>query len=311
MYKRKILIYLTIIFFSILNKNSFSYENKIIFKIEKEIITNIDIENESKYLLLLNKGLKNFNEKEIFEISKKSIIREKVKNIEINNSFKNPNVPENFIEQILKNVYQKIGIKNLKNFKKYLKKNNIDYQYVKDKIEIETLWNELIVAKFSTEIKIDQEKIREELIANNKQYSKSFLVLEIFFATSDSKQIQDIYKNIKKTIKNEGFNKAVLAYSSSNTASTGGELGWIQEEALNDNLRKIFNEMNEGEYTKPITVPGGFLVLKIDKIKEEKINLNIEKKISEIINIKKNNQLNQFSKMYFNKIMKDIKIDEL
>ena len=311
MYKRKILIYLTIIFFSILNKNSFSYENKIIVKIEKEIITNIDIENESKYLLLLNKGLKNFNEKEIFEISKKSIIREKVKNIEINNSFKNPNVPENFIEQILKNVYQKIGIKNLKNFKKYLKENNIDYQYVKDKIEIETLWNELIVAKFSTEIKIDQEKIREELIANNKQYSKSFLVLEIFFATSDSKQIQDIYKNIKKTIKNEGFNKAVLAYSSSNTASTGGELGWIQEEALNDNLRKIFNEMNEGEYTKPITVPGGFLVLKIDKIKEEKINLNIEKKISEIINIKKNNQLNQFSKMYFNKIMKDIKIDEL
>ena len=311
MYKRKILIYLTIIFFSILNKNSFSYENKIIVKIEKEIITNIDIENESKYLLLLNKGLKNFNEKEIFEISKKSIIREKVKNIEINNSFKNPNVPENFIEQILKNVYQKIGIKNLKNFKKYLKKNNIDYEYVKDKIEIETLWNELIIAKFSTEIKIDQEKIREELIANNKQYSKSFLVLEIFFATSDSKQIQDIYKNIKKTIKNEGFNKAVLAYSSSNTASTGGELGWIQEEALNDNLRKIFNEMNEGEYTKPITVPGGFLVLKIDKIKEEKINLNIEKKISEIINIKKNNQLNQFSKMYFNKIMKDIKIDEL
>ena len=311
MYKRKILIYLTIIFFSILNKNSFSYENKIIVKIEKEIITNIDIENESKYLLLLNKGLKNFNEKEIFEISKKSIIREKVKNIEINNRFKNPNVPEKFIEQILKDVYQKIGIKNLKNFKKYLKKNNIDYEYVKDKIEIETLWNELIIAKFSTEIKIDQEKIREELIANNKQYSKSFLVLEIFFATSDTKQIQEIYNNIKKTIKNEGFNKAVLTYSSSSTASTGGELGWIQEEALNDNLRNIFYEMSEGEYTKPITVPGGFLVLKIDKIKEEKINLNIEKKISEIINIKKNDQLNQFSKMYFNKITKDIKIDEL
>ena len=192
-----------------------------------------------------------------------------------------------------------------------MKKNNIDYEYVQDKIEIETLWNELIIAKFSTEIKIDQEKIREELIANNKQYSKSFLVLEIFFATSDSKQIQDIYKNIKKTIKNEGFNKAVLTYSSSSTASTGGELGWIQEEALNDNLKNIFHTMNEGEYTKPITVPGGFLVLKIDKIKEEKINHNIEKKISEIKNIKKNDQLNKFSKMYFKKITKDIKIEKL
>jgi peptidyl-prolyl cis-trans isomerase SurA len=311
MYKRKILIYLTIIFFSISSKNSFSYENKIIVKIEKEIITNIDIENESKYLLLLNKDLKNFDEKEIFEISKKSIIREKVKKIEINNSFKNPNVPENFIEQILNNVYQKIGIKNLKNFKKYLKENNIDYEYVKDKIEIETLWNELIIEKFSSEIKIDKEKIRKELTTNNKQYSKSYLVLEIFFATSDTKQIQDIYSNIEKTIEKEGFNKAVLTYSSSNTASTGGELGWIQEEALNEDLRKIFYEMNDGEYTKPITVPGGFLVLKIDKIKEEKINLNVKEKINEIINIKKNNQLNQFSKMHFNKIKKDIKIDEL
>ena len=68
--------------------------------------------------------------------------------------------------------------------------------------------------------------------------------------------------------------------------------------------------MNEGEYTKPVTVPAGFLVLKIDKIKEEKVNQNIEKKIEEIINFKKNDQLNQFSKMHFNKIKKDININE-
>jgi peptidyl-prolyl cis-trans isomerase SurA len=309
MYKRKILVYLAFIFF-IFNNTSFCIENMILAKIEKEIITSIDVENEAKYLLSLNNNLKNFSKKEIFEISKKSIIREKVKNIEIKKQFNNPNVPEDIIEQILKRVYQKIGIENLETFKKYLKGNNIDYEYVKNKIEIETLWNELIVAKFSSKITINEEEIRQKLTANNKKYSKSFLVSEIFFATSDSKQIQYIYNNIEKTIKNEGFDKAVLTYSSSNTASTGGKLGWIQEEALNENLRDIFFEMNEGEYTKPITVPAGFLVLKIDKIKEEKINQNIEKKTNEIINIKKNDQLNQFSKMHFNKIKKNIKIDE-
>ena len=309
MYKKKIFIYVALIFF-IFIKNTLSYENSIIAKIEKEIITSIDVENESKYLLILNENLKKFNEKEIFEISKRSIVREKIKNIEIKKKFKNPNVPKDFIEQILKSIYQNIGIENLETFKKYLNENDIEYEYVKNKIEIETLWNELIIAKFSSEIKIDQDKIRQELTTSNKKYSKSFFVLEIFFDTSDSKKIQEIYSDIEKTIRDDGFNKAVLTYSSSSTASTRGELGWIQEEALNENLKNIFYEMNEGEYTKPITVPGGFLVLKIDKIKKEKINIDIEKKINEIIKIKKDSQLNQFSKMYFNKIKKDIKINE-
>jgi len=309
MYKKKIFIYVALIFF-IFIKNTLSYENSIIAKIEKEIITSIDVENESKYLLILNENLKKFNEKEIFEISKRSIVREKIKNIEIKKKFKNPNVPKDFIEQILKSIYQNIGIENLETFKKYLNENDIEYEYVKNKIEIETLWNELIIAKFSSEIKIDQDKIRQELTTSNKKYSKSFFVLEIFFDTSDSKKIQEIYSDIEKTIRDDGFNKAVLTYSSSSTASTRGELGWIQEEALNENLKNIFYEMNEGEYTKPITVPGGFLVLKIDKIKKEKINIDIEKKINEIIKIKKDSQLNQFSKMYFNKIKKDVKINE-
>ena len=309
MFKIKFLIYLTFIFL-IFNNISFSIENKILVKIEKEIITSIDIKNEARYLLALNEGLNNFSEKEIFEISKKSIIREKVKNIEIQKQFKNPNVPDEIIDQVLKNVYQKVGIENLENFKKYLNYKNIDYDYVKERIEIETLWNELIVAKFSSKIIINENEIRKKLIANTKKYSKSFLVSEIFFATSDSKQIESIYNDIEKTIKNEGFNKAVLTYSSSSTASTGGNLGWIQEEALNKSLKNIFFKMNEDEYTKPITVPGGFLVLKINKIKEEETNQNIEKKINEIIAVKKNDQLNQFSKMHYNKIKKDIKIYE-
>ena len=307
-YKKK-LISLIFIFF-IFNNTSISLENKILVKIDNEIVTGIDVDNEAKYLISLNPNIKNLSKNEIFDISKKSIIREKIKNIEINKNFKNPNVPDNYIEQILKNIYQKIGIENLEIFKIYLKENSIDYEYVKDRIKIETLWNELIIAKFSTKIVINKEEIRKKLISERKQYSKSFMVSEIFFETSNSDQIENIYKKIVKTIENDGFDKAVLTFSSSKTANSGGQLGWIQEETLNKNLRDVFNKMNEGEYTKPITVPAGFLVLKINKIKKEKVNQNIEKKINEIINFKKNDQLNQFSKMYFNKIKKDININE-
>ena len=307
-YKKK-LISLIFIFF-IFNNTSFCLENKILVKIDNEIVTGIDVDNEAKYLISLNPNIKNLSKKEIFDISKKSIIREKVKYIEINKNFKNLNVPDNYIEQILKNIYQKIGIESLEIFKQYLKGNSIDYEYVKDKIKIETLWNELIFAKFSSKIVINKEEIRKKLTSEVKRYSKSFMVSEIFFETSNSDQIENIYKNIVKTIENDGFDKAVLTYSSSKTANSGGQLGWIQEETLNKNLRDVFNKMNEGEYTKPITVPAGFLVLKINKIKKEKVNQNIEKKINEIINFKKNDQLNQFSKIHFNKIKKDMYIYE-
>ena len=308
MHKKKLI---SIIFiFLIFNNTSLSLENKILAKVDQEIVTSIDVDNEAKYLILLNPNIKNLSKKEIFDISKNSIIREKVKYIEINKNFKNLNVPNEYIEPILKNIYQKIGIDNLEMFQRYLKENSIDYEYIKDKIKIETLWNELIFVKFSSKISINKEEIKKRLISEAKQYSKSYLVSEIFFEASGSDQVENIYKKIVKTIENDGFDNAVLSYSSSNTANSGGQLGWIGEDALNENLRNILNEMNEGEYTKPITVPAGFLVLKIDKIKKEKINQNIEKKIDKIINIKKNDQLNQFSKIHFNKVKKDMNINE-
>jgi peptidyl-prolyl cis-trans isomerase SurA len=309
MYLKRILACLLYIYFTLLSV-AYCLENKILAKIDKEIITSIDVEREAKYLLSLNKSINNLSKEEIFLISKKSIIREKVKYIEIKKQLKNPNMPEEYVEQILKSIYQRIGIENLENFKKYLKKNNIDYEFVKKKIEIESLWNELIIHKFSPKIIIDEEKIRQILINNNTNYSKSFSLSEIFFETSNYDQIRSSYNKIVKTIKNEGFDKAVLTYSSSNTSSSGGKLGWIKEETLNENLKNIFSKMKEGEFTNPITVPGGFLILKINKIKEEKTNQNMEEKIKEIIDVKKNDQLNQFSKIYFNKIKKNIQINE-
>ena len=310
MFKIKFLIYLTF-FFLIYNKSLLSIENKILVKVENEIITTIDVENESRYLLSLNKNISNFSKQEIFEISKKSMIREKIKNIEIKKNFIDPKVPDNYLKGILKSVYQKIKIENLDNFKKYLKENNVDYNHVKKKLESEALWNELIIAKFSSKITIDKKEIRKRINVNNNKFSKSFLISEIFIENSNSNETQLIYDEIKKTIENESFEKAALTFSSSNTSSSGGNLGWIQEETLNEKLKNILSKMSENEITSPIVVPGGFMILKINQIKKEKKNQNIEQEVLKIMNIKKNNQLNQFSKMYFNKIKKNLLINEL
>jgi peptidyl-prolyl cis-trans isomerase SurA len=307
---KKLITYLMFVFL-IITTNTFGLENKILVKIEREIITKIDIENETKYLLALNKNINDLSESEIFEISKNSIIKEKIQNIEIKKNFKDLKIPEKYLEQILESVYQRIRIKDLDTFKNYLKDNDVDYEFVKKKIEIEALWNELIIAKFSSNIKINEKKIHQDLLENNSKFLKSFLLSEIFFESSNKNEAQEIYNKIKKTIKKEGFDRAVLTYSLSSTSKNNGDLGWIVETSLNNNLKKTFLNMKKGDLTDLIAVPGGFMILKIKDIKKIENNQNIEKELNKIINIKKNNQLNQYSKMYFSKIKKNIQINEL
>ena len=61
------------------NFNTFSKENiYIVYKVNNEIITNIDVDKESKYLIALNKELKNLDKSQLLNISKESILREKI-----------------------------------------------------------------------------------------------------------------------------------------------------------------------------------------------------------------------------------------
>ena len=310
MFKKRIIIFL-IFFFFIFNSSSFSIENKILLKIENQIITSLDVRNEYNYLIALNPVIQNSNEDEIIKFSKKSIIQEKIKQIEIRKNFKESKIDQKFLEQILKDVYNKIGINNLNDFKKYLKANNVDFKIVKKKLETEALWNKLILIKFSSKIKIDEENIRKKLQKDNDKYLKSYLLSEIFFEVSNLKNLDKIFSEISNAIKNKGFNFAALKYSSSSTSNLGGKLDWINENSLNKSIKNVIKDKEINDFTKPIRVPGGFLILQVNEIKNTKIKIDIDKELKKIVNYEKNNQLNQYSIIYFNKIKKNLEISEL
>ncbi len=307
-FKTTIIFFLLHLFFSL---EVFSSENKILFKIENEIITSIDLRNEYLYLLALNPGLKSLSELEILEISKKSLIKEKIKNIEISKNIDNPNLPIDYLERILQSVYKKIQINNLNDFKKYLNIKNIKYEDVLQKITIEALWNQLILSKYSSKVKINENYLREKIEINNNRILKSYLLSEIFFEVSNKEKLKTKYNEITKTINEKGFNNAALIYSISETSNMGGALDWINENSMNRKIKNILQDKKINEITKPITVPGGFLILKINEIKNTKLTKDKNKELKRLIAISKNNQLNQFSKIYFNKIKKNTQINEL
>ena len=309
MLKKLILIYLTTIFF-INSSSSFGIENKILVKIENQIITSLDVNSEYKYLIALNPSLKNSNKKDVIELSKRSIVNERIKKIEIEKTFKNPQLPEEFLNKILQNVYSRIGLANLDDFKEYLILNNVDIENVKNKLEIEALWNELILIKFSSKVKINEKNLKAKINKDNK-FSKSYLLSEISFEVSNLNDLDNKFSEISDVINNSGFDFAALKYSVSTTSNFGGKLDWINENSHNRKIKDAIKNLKINDFTKPINVSGGFLILQINDIRNTQIEVNVEEELIKITNFEKNNQLNQYSKIYFNKIKKNLQIDEL
>jgi len=179
---------------------------------------------------------------------------------------------------------------------------------LKKKITLEVLWNQLIYKKYQKNVKINKQKIINDLKKNDEQ--SEFLLAEILFNVNEGENLDDKYNLITNSIKKINFSQAALAYSTSNTANKGGKLGWVAESILSE---KIFNELKNlkiGEHTNPILVPGGFLILKLLDLRKISRDFDLDNEVKKIVRKKTNQQLNRFSNIYFNKLKKDITINE-
>ena len=295
----------SIIFFSI----SLAIENKILFKVNNEIITSIDILTELKYLGIINKDLEKTTKNQAFEIVKRSLIREKIKEIELKKLLKELEVEEKFLNNLLIDYFKSINIKTISEFEKFFISNDINPNLIKKKISIEILWNQLIYSKFKQNIKIDIKLIQNELSNNTKK--KEFLLSEILFNINENEKFDDKIILLKKEIKEKGFSQTALSYSISDTSSKGGKLGWVSETIMNQKIKNEVKKIKVGDHTNPIVIPGGFLIIKIEDIREADNSSDLNDEIEKIIKDKTNEQLNQFSNIYFNKIKKDMVINEL
>ena len=301
-------IKLTFIFTLFLQSFALSIENKIMLKINNQIITTIDVNQEANYLKALNPNIQNLDKKKILDIARSSLIREKIKEIELSKYKKNKIDPK-YLEQIIQSIYRKIDLENKSEFKKYVKNFGIDIEIIEKKLQIETRWNQLIYKKFFSKLKIDKESIRKNIDANREK-SISFLLYEIVFSIDKDNQNNEVFNSIEKSILKEGFENAAAIYSISESSKTGGNLGWVNENNINNKILKNVNTLEIGQHTKPILIPGGFLILLLKDKKNVEKKIDIEKELVLRIRSLQNQQLNQYSNIYFKKIKKDILINE-
>ena len=303
-------IFLTIVIFYLSLTFAQSIETKIVHRIQNEIITNIDIKNQFKYLVALNNGLKDLNKDRIFKISNESIIREKIKIIELSKNFKEIKINKDYLDGLLKDIYSRLDLKSINQFTLYLKNYDLTLNEVEEKLTIDALWNQLIFQKYNSQITVDEKKIKNEIKNDSKQKIKEYRLSEIIFEIKNKSEIKDKYQEVINSVNKIGFKNSASVYSFSDSSRIGGDIGWIKENLLNQNIRKKINDLNIGEISQPIILPNGIMILKVDNTRVSEIEINYEMELQKIIIYEKNRQLAQYSKIYFNKIKKNLIFDE-
>jgi len=303
----KIIKYLTF-FMLLINPTASSIENKILFKVNNEIITSIDLYNEIKYLKALNPNLKNLESNKMLEIAKNSLLREKIKEIEIS-KYNLGKINQQYLDNILSSIYTNIGLKNIDDFLEYINTFEINLEVIKKKLTTEAFWNQIIYQKFFSKLKIDKNQIKKD-IESAQLTTKSYQLNEIIFSVSQTNDYQKLLKNIKESIIENGFENTAAIYSISDSSKNGGNLGWISENFIDKKILDEINKIEVGQYTQPILIPSGFLIIQVKNAKEEEKKIDIEKEFNLRVQSLQNQQLNQYSNIYFKKIKKDILIDE-
>ena len=289
-------------------KNTFC-EVFIVAKINQEIITNIDLDFEKRYLIALNPNLKKLDQNRIVEYAKSSLINERIKKLEIEKRFVIvPN--ETLLSKVISDIYTSIGVSSLEEFRNYLLQNNIDLNRVKEKISIEIAWNDLIIKTFKNEVSIDRNLMMKKLEKFDEKKVDNLLLSEIIFTINKKEELNLKYEEIKKSINEIGFEETARIYSLSDSKKSGGNLGWIYKNQLSKEIRESLKNMTVGNFTKPIVTSGGILILKINDIKTENLKIDKDAQLKKMIEFEKERQLTRLSTLFYKRIYNNAEINE-
>jgi len=288
---RKILFFLFFVFY---NNISFSNENAyIILTVDDQIITNVDIEKEVNYLVILNPNLINLEKSKIFDIAKKSLINEK-----------------NFDEKFLNDLLNKLNLNQFQFEQILSQRKSYKLNEVKDKLKTEIFWNDLIYLKFNHQIKIDEKDLLEKIDNKKNRSKKEYLLSEIIFEKKIDQSLSELTQKIENSISEIGFGNTANIYSISGSAKFGGNIGWVAENNLSELINNKIKNIKENEYTDPIQIGNSYMILLIEETRFTEIEINRNVELAKMIEFEKNKVLNQFSKIYFNKTKMNYSINE-
>ena len=201
-------------------------------KIDNEIITSHDIEQEINYLRALNPRLNQINKDELLVIAKRSIIKEFIKRKEIE-KYKKLNLENPQINNVLNNLIKNLNLQNENELENYLNTFNFSVEELKRKIEIENEWKNLIYSKYIKTIKINKKELIDKIEkSSNEKFLLEYNLSEIVFANTADVSLDQLFENVQESIRENGFENTANLYSISESSKIGGKIGWVKKNNL-------------------------------------------------------------------------------
>ncbi len=307
-FKRSLILFL--IFSSLISFCYSKIELKIIMKVDNEIITSHDIEQEINYLKALNPGLKQINKDELLVVAKRSIIKEFIKKKEIE-KYKKLNLENPQINNVLGNLIKNLNLQNENELENYLNTFNFSIGELKRKIEIENEWKNLIYSKYIKAVKINKKELIEKI---EKSRSEKFLLeynlSEIVFTNTADVSLDQLFENVQESIRENGFENTANLYSISESSKIGGKIGWVKKNNLSDIINKSLKNLNVNEYSSPLKINNNYFIFKINDIRKIEIEIDKKKELDKMIFVETSKQLDKFSNIFYNKIKLNSEISE-
>ena len=292
--------YLFFFFIFSLSEANSTNQNKIVVKVNDKIVSSYEIKNKiNTQLILRNLEINQENINKLKNLALQELIKFRIKEIEIlkykSIDFENMNISREL------NI---ISSGNIENLKKKFEENKIDYNIYIRELKIQSAWQKLIFQLYKDKVKIDENEI-VKLANRYKSQSKlkEFDLSELVVSFENKKEMKKKINNVKKSINEIGFEKSINILSESDSASSNGRLGFINEKAFSKDILEKINFLKEGEISEPIIQIDKILFLKINKInilQNEKIDF--EKIKQNIENKRKNDLFNLYSESHLSKI---------
>ena len=310
MKRAKILNYLFIIFFLFQFSNVFSkISNSIVITVGNLPITYLDLVKEMRLIAIVsNNKIENSNKEQIKNIAAKSLIKRKIKEIEIEKySIKNYN--KNDLKKLISQTSINLGT-NEDGLKKIMNLNNLDFKYLEHKYEVDLKWNSLIFELYKNKVVLNMGEV-EEILNNtvkNTVSRKDFLLSEIEINLPNN-EMQLVIKKIMGNIEMEGFENTAKKYSISQTAESGGSLGWMNEKKLSRKILENIKDLKTNEVGKPIILENSIVFLK--KMGEKVYEKDVKKLKDNIIKIEKEKKLKMFSNSHYSNLERVTQINFL
>ena len=272
-------------------------------------ITSSDIVNEIKTILILNnQSYSDDRREELQKLAINAIIKRSIKEIELdkNNYFKF-NEEDLRLELVNLAANMNVDVETLKNI---CSSNNLDFSLIEQQVKVELFWNSLVFEIYKNKLIVSPEEVEDQLkLIQNEEKMNEYLISEIIIKKVDKKMIEAETEKLINKIKTEGFENTAKIFSISKSAVNGGDLGWIKEDSISDEIKNILINTQVGNISEPIFLPEGILIFKVRNKREIESTLTLEEMKDQLVYSEKIKILQLYSLSHYDKLRKTISVN--